>query len=104
MEELQDAQLIKHLPKSCLLLLLNIFKLNLISGDFPSDWKAIIIPTSKPGKVNTNLTYYRTIALKRCTCKTTKRIINCRLVCYLESLNLLTCSVVHLVRFKSFLQ
>ena len=66
MQELQDAlhllhdtlegpdeihyQLLKYLPKSSLLLLLNIFNEIWISGDFSSDsWKAIIIPITKPG-------------------------------------------------------
>ena len=38
-------QLLKHLPSSSLLLLLNIFNKIWLSGDFPSDWrKAIVIP------------------------------------------------------------
>ena len=70
--------------------------------------KAIIIPIPKPGKDSTN----RPIALTSCICKTMERIINRRLVCYLESHNLLTnvqcefrsrCSTVdHLVRFETF--
>ena len=61
MEELQDAlhrahdtstgpdeihyQLLKHLPNSSILLLLNIFNKIWISGDLPSDWsKSIVIP------------------------------------------------------------
>ena len=73
-----------------LLLLLNIFTKIGISGDVPSDWrKAIIIPISKPGKDPTNPTNYRRIALTSCICKTTERMINRRLVWYLESHNLL---------------
>ena len=43
--------LLKHLPSSSLLLLLNIFNKIWISGVFPSDGrKAIVIPIPKPGK------------------------------------------------------
>ena len=84
-----------------------------ISGDFPPDWrKAIIIPIPKPGKDPTNPTNYRPIALTSCICKTMERMINRRLVWYLESHNLLTnvqcafrsrrCTVDHLVRFETF--
>ena len=83
-------QLLKHLPDASLLLL-NIFNKIRISGDFPSDWKkAIIIPIPKPGKDPTNPTNYRPIALTSCICKTMERMINHRLVWYLESNKLLT--------------
>ena len=129
MEELRDAlrrahdtsagpdeihyQLLKHLPDASILLLLNIFNKIWISGDFPSDWrKAIIIPIPKPGKDPTNPTNYRPIALTSCICKTMERMINRRLVWYLESNKLLTnvqcgfrsrrSTVDHLVRFETF--
>ena len=129
MEELRDAlrrahdtsagpdeihyQLLKHLPDASLLLLLNIFNKIWLSGDFPSDWrKAIVIPIPKPGKDPTNPTNYRPIALTSCICKTMERMINRRLVWYLESHKLLTnvqcgfrskrSTVDHLVRFERF--
>ena len=129
MEELRDAlrrahdtsagpdeihyQLLKHLPDASLLLLLNILNKIWLSGDFPSDWrKAIVIPIPKPGKDPTNPTNYRPIALTSCICKTTERMINRRLVWYLESHKLLTnvqcgfrskrSTVDHLVRFETF--
>ena len=129
MEELRDAlrrahdtsagpdeihyQLLKHLPDASLLLLLNIFNKIWLSGDFPSDWrKAIVIPIPKPGKNPTNPTNYRPIALTSCICKTMERMINRRLVWYLESHKLLTnvqcgfrskrSTVDHLVRFETF--
>ena len=64
-------QLLKHLPKSSLLLLLNIFNKIWISGDFSSNWrKLIIIPVPKPGKDPTTPTTCRLIALTSCICKT----------------------------------
>ena len=106
-------QLLKHLPDASLLILLNIFNKIWISGDFPSDWrKAIVIPIPKPGEDPTNPTNYRPIALTSCICKTMERMINRRLVWYLESHNLLTnvqCGsrskrsmVDHLVTFETF--
>ena len=106
-------QLLKHLPDASLLLLLNIFNKICISGDFPSDWrKAIIIPIPKPGKDPTNPTNYRPIALTSYICKTMERMINRRLVWYLESHKLLTnvqCGLRsrrstddHFVRFETF--
>ena len=125
LEELQDALRRAHdtsagpdeihyqLPDASLLLLLNIFNKIWISGDFPSDWrKAIVIPIPKPGKDPNNPTSYRPIALTSCICKTMERMINRRLVWYLESHNLLTnvqcgfrsrrSTVDHLVRFETF--
>ena len=106
-------KLLKHLPDASRLLLLNIFNNIWISGDSPSDWrKAIIIPIPKPGKDPTNPTNYRPIALTSCICKTMERMINRRLVWYLESHTLLTnvqCGFSsrrstsdHLVRFETF--
>ena len=63
-------QLLKHLPKSSLLLLSDIFNKIWISGDFPSDWrKVIVIPIPKPVKDPTNPTNHRHIALTSCICK-----------------------------------
>ena len=129
MEELQDVlrrahdtsagpdeihyQLLKHLLDASLLLLLNMFNKIWISCHFSSDWrKTIVIPIPKPGKDPTNPTNYRPIALTSCICKTMERMINRRLVWYLESHNLLTnvqcgfrskrSTVDHLVRFETF--
>ena len=106
-------QLLKHLPDASLLLLLNILNKIWISVDFPPDWrKAIVIPIPKPGKDPTNPTNFPPIALTSCICKTMEQMINCRLVWYLETHNLLTnvqcgfrsrrSTVDHLVRFETF--
>ena len=49
-----------------------------------------MIPIPKPGKHPTNPINYRPIALTSCICKTMERMINRRLVWYLESHKLLT--------------
>ena len=58
---------------------------------FPESWRlATIIPIPKPGKDHAEPTNYRPIALTSCLCKTLERMINKRLVWYLESNNLIT--------------
>ena len=84
-------QMLKHLPESSLQTLLNIFNDIWTTGDFPEDWRlATIIPIPKPGKDPAEPTTYRPIALTSCLCKALERIINKRLIWYLESNNLLT--------------
>lgn len=84
-------QILKHLPPSSLNSLLEIFNLIWKRGSFPDLWsKATIIPIPKPNKDVTNPTNYRPIALTSCICKTLERIINKRLVWYLESNNVIS--------------
>ena len=71
-----------------------------------------MIPIPKPGKDPTNPNNYCPIALTSCICKTMERMINQRLVWYLESHKLLTnvqcgfrckrSTVDHLVRCETF--
>ena len=85
------------------------------TGKFPEDWhKAVIIPIPKPGKDKTEATNYRPIALTSCICKTMERMMNDRLVWFLESNNLISgiqagfrknyCTNAHLVRLDSFIR
>ncbi len=56
------------------------------TGTFSDSWKeATIILMPKPGKDDTNLAYYRPIALTICICKTMGRMITEWLICYRES-------------------
>ena len=58
---------------------------------FPESWElATIIPIAKPGKDHAEPNSYRPIALTSCLCKTLERMINVRLVWYLESNNLIS--------------
>ena len=64
----------------------NLFK-------FPESWElSTVIPVPKPGKDHTEPTNYRPIALRLTSflCKTLERMINTRLVWYLESNNLIS--------------
>ncbi len=84
-------QLLKHLPDSSLHVLLDIFNHIWLSGNFPSSWHdAIVVPIPKPGKDHSDPTNYRPIALTSCICKTMERMVNDRLVWFLETNNLLT--------------
>ena len=79
-------QILKHLPSRTLETLFNILNDIWITGKFPKDWsKATIIPIPKPNKDHTEATNYIPIALTRCLCKTMERMINDRLVWFLES-------------------
>ena len=84
-------ELLKHLPQPAIELLLAIFNLIWESGNFPSSWRqAIIVPLPKPGKDDSNPNNYRPIALTSCVCKTMERMVNARLVFYLEQNGILT--------------
>ena len=107
-------QLLKHLPPSRSTLL-DLFNRIWESGSFPPSWReAIVIPIPKAGKDSTNPVNYRPIALTSCICKTMERMINERLVWYLESNGLITefqsgfrrqrGTIDHLVRFESFIR
>ncbi|KAL5007718.1 hypothetical protein ScPMuIL_016524, partial [Solemya velum] len=108
-------QFLKHLPDTALLSLLDIFNNIWQSGNFPPSWReATIIPIPKPDKDHSSPTNYRPIALTSCICKTMERMINDRLVWYLESNKLLTniqcgfksqrSTTDHLVRLETFIR
>jgi hypothetical protein len=108
-------QFLKHLPLTCLSILLEILNGIWEGGNYPPAWsEAHVIPIPKPGKDPKNDNSYRPIALTSCLCKTMERIINNRLVWFLESNNLLTalqsgfrrtrCTTDHLIRLETFIR
>ena len=108
-------QLLKHLPADSMSLLLDIYNYIWQSGGFPPCWsKATVIPIPKPGKDHSDPNNYRPISLTSCVCKTLERMINDRLIWYLEHKNILTdiqcgfrkrkSTVDHLVRLESFIR
>ena len=108
-------EFIKKLPKTCLNLLLEIFNTTWIEEKFPKAWKqAIIIPIAKQGKDDTNSANYRPISLTSCLCKTMERMINQRLIWYLESNELIAdmqCGyrknrscIDHLINLETFIR
>ena len=85
-------QLLKHLPNSSQLLLLNIFNKIWISDNFLSDWrKAIVMPVPKTGKDLTNPTNYRPLSFTSCIYKTMEQIIN---LCLSGTSNPTICSLM----------
>ena len=73
--------LLRHLPEDTLKILNKIW----ISADFPQQWRAAtVIPIPKPNKDHTDPLSYRPIALTNCLCKVLERMINARLIWYLE--------------------
>ena len=56
------------------------------SHEFPSNWReATVVPVLKQDKDGTDPLHYRPIALTSCLCKLMERIVNDRLVWFLES-------------------
>ena len=123
-EELNDSasgpdrihnKLIKHFPGETLQLLLSLYNGIWRSGDFPDMWHlATVIPLPKPGKDHTNPSGYRPIALTSCLCKLMKKLVNKRLMWFLENGNLLSnlqcgfrknrSTMDHLVRLETFIR
>ena len=110
-----NYQFLKHLPLTSLSVLLDIFNDIWQSGDFPSSWReALVIPIPKPGKDAIDPANYRPIALTSCLCKTLERMVNDRLVWFLEKNNLIVdvqsgfrrqrSTIDHLVRFETFVR
>ena len=83
--------MIFHLPRSTKQFLLDILNSFWFLGMSPKSWKiSIIVPVLKPLKDSYLPKNYRPIALTSCVCKIYERMVNARLVWYLESKNLLS--------------
>ena len=108
-------EILRHLPNDTLQILLEIINDIWKSETFPESWReALIISIPKPGKDHFNPINYRPIALTSCICKTVERMVNERLVWYLEKNGLLAkeqcgyranrSTVDHLVRLETFIR
>ena len=83
--------MLKHLGPMAEIFLLEIFNQSWTQGKVPSQWKeATIIPILKKGKPKQESRSYRPISLVSCTGKVMERMINERLMFYLESKNLIS--------------
>lgn len=77
--------MLRHLPDDSLSFLLNIYNAMWRNGFIPPSWKAsTIIPIPKPGKDPANPLHYRPIALTSCLIKVFEKMVNVRLVWFLE--------------------
>ena len=84
-------QMISHLPEISLKFLLDLFNRIFREGTVPESWKeAIIIPIPKPGKDAANPGNYRPISLTSCLCKLLEKMVNFRLMWFLENKNVLS--------------
>ncbi len=85
-----DYNIIKHLPRACLLVLLHLFNNVWSAGLIPHQWKhSIVIPIHKPGKPIRQPTSYRPISLTSCLGKLLERIVTVRLTNYLNTNNII---------------
>ena len=83
--------MVSHLPSNSQKFFLDILNQFWISGSSPDSWKtSVIVPVLKPGKDSNLAQSYRPIALTSCVSKVYERIINFRLVWFLESNNFLS--------------
>lgn len=81
---------IKSFPENTIEYLLNIYNHLWTSCTFPSQWKeTVIIPIPKPNKDKNNPKNYRPIALSNCLCQVLEKMVNRRLMWYLEDRRLL---------------
>ena len=107
--------ILRHLLIETLHILLDIINETWISDTFPESWReALIISIPKPGKDHFNHLNYKPIVLTSCICKTVERMVNERLVWYLEKNGWLAkqqcgyrsnrSTVDHLVRIETFIR
>jgi ribonuclease HI len=86
-----EYELIKQLGKEEKQQLLKAFNNVWTSGNFPDEWRnATVVPIKKPGKDPEQISSYRPISLTSCMCKIMERMVNKRLVWYLETNQLLS--------------
>ena len=107
--------MLKHLPDAGREYLLKIYNKLWQEGYFPNLWRtAHVVAIPKPGKDHTNAKNYRPISLTSCVCKTYEKMINRRLVEYIENNKLfahIQCgfrkyrsTTDHLVRFDTYVR
>ena len=83
-------KMLKNCHPSLLEVLLLIYNRIWTEGIYPNLWRqAIVLPFHKPGKPKEEVASYRPIALTSCIGKLMEKIVNTRLMFYLESRDLL---------------
>ena len=79
-------EMIKKMNKQNKKELLNLYNRIYTERDFPESWKnALLIPILKNGKDPKSTKNYRRIALTNCLCKVFERMINQRIIWWMES-------------------
>ena len=108
-------EILRRLPGQSLGVLLNLYNEIWTTQSFPDSWSlATVIPIPKPGKDHSDPSNYRPISLTSCLCKLMEKMVNKRLMWFLEhnnSLSDLQCgfrknrsTTDHLVRLESFIR
>ena len=78
-------KMIKHLPQAAEMYILRIFNRCYREEYFPERWKmSQVIPIPKPDKQLDDPRNYRPISLRSSLCKAMVRLVNSRLIDYLE--------------------
>lgn len=81
-----NYEMLKNLPLPTKYDLLSIYNTIWDTGQFPSNWKkSLVVPILKPQADPTNPDSFRPISLTSCMCKLFERMVNRRLMWYLES-------------------
>ena len=79
-----------HLGEGAKKKLLQLYNTSWKNGIIPDIWKkAVVIPIKKEGKPGNRPESYRPISLTSCICKLMERIVNARLMWYLENNHLI---------------
>ena len=83
--------MLRHVSPSTKNFIIQLFTRIWFENAFPSSWElAHILPFSKPGKDSSKVTNYRPIALTSCLCKLMEKMVNARLVWFLERKGILS--------------
>ena len=77
--------MLKHISDSTKAFILSLFNRIWVESCFPSGWDTgITLPFPKPFKDGTLPANYRPVTLTSCLCKVMEKMVNVRLVWYLE--------------------
>ena len=108
-------EILRHIPEETLKILLNILNEYWKKDSFPESWReAFIIPIPKPDKDLSLPINYRPIALTSCICKVMERMVNERLIWFLDKKKIISkkqcgyrrnrSTADHLVRLETFIR
>lgn len=107
--------MLKNLPDEMKNYILSLFNVMWENSFFPDEWRqAVVLAFHKTGKDPSHPLNYRPIALTSCLCKLMEKLINNRLVSYLEHHKLLTnvqcgfrktrSTIDHLIRLDTYIK
>ncbi|KFM66319.1 putative RNA-directed DNA polymerase from transposon X-element, partial [Stegodyphus mimosarum] len=86
-----NCEILKHLSHKSLTALLTLYNRVWKERNFPSAWRrAVVVPIAKPGKDPKNSLNYQPIAVTSFMCKLFEKMVNSRLVYFLESNNIIS--------------